>query len=603
MVTTGPFLFALRWALEITSVKFRNFKALRDFSISLSHINVLVGPNNSGKSTILGAFRVLASAIRKARTRSPAFSDLGVFGTRYSYVIDAADVPVSLENAHTDYSEGDSTVTFRLSNGDNFVLVFPLSGGCRMFVEAKVRAPREPKVFRSNYPVTIGVVPVLGPVEHDETLLQKETVQAALLSHRASRHFRNYWHHFPDGFERFQGLVAKTWPEMEIRRPELVYGANGTRLVMFCRENRIDRELYWIGSGFQIWCQLLTHAMRSNQDSLMVVDEPEIYLHPDMQRQLLSVFRESGPSLLLATHSSELVAEAEPSDILLVNKRSKSARRLDNVEAMQSALEHLGSAHNITLTQLARTRRLVFVEGDDFRLIRRFAERAGFQHLASGLDLVPVAVGGFGQWSRVPSAGWTFQNALGQPVAMAAVFDRDYYCDEEVAEVETELNKVASVVSIHKRKEIENYLLIPEALNRCVTRALAKRSGASSGAIDVAPLLEGIVEELRQETTAQLIGKAMDYFRRPGRSINNATISAQALERCNAQWRDLASKLAVTPGKEVLSRLNKKLQETYGVSITPSSIISCIRKEEIPSDLAQLLAALDEFRTKPLPEH
>ena len=34
--------------MPITSVKFSNFKALRNYSVSLQRMNVLVGPNNSG---------------------------------------------------------------------------------------------------------------------------------------------------------------------------------------------------------------------------------------------------------------------------------------------------------------------------------------------------------------------------------------------------------------------------------------------------------------------------------------------------------------------------------------------------------------------------
>jgi energy-coupling factor transporter ATP-binding protein EcfA2 len=369
-------------AMEITSVRFKNFKALRDFSIALGDMNVLVGPNNSGKSTIIGSFRVLASALRKARSKRPSMLERASGHPAWGYSIDAADVPVSLENAHTDYGDGESTVSFRIGNDDHFILEFPVSGGCRLFVESQTCIPPEPKVFRNRYPITLGIVPVLGQVEHEEPLLQRDTVQAALMTHRASRHFRNYWYHNPEEFPKFQEAISRTWPEIEVRRPELFQGAKGTTLGMFCRENRIDRELYWIGSGFQIWCQLLTHMMRASDTTMMIVDEPEIYLHPDMQRQLLSVFRTAGPKLLMATHSSELVAEAEPTDILLVNKKMKSARRMTNVDALQGALEHLGSAHNMTLAQLARTRRLLFVEGEDFRLLRRFAERAGLPELA-----------------------------------------------------------------------------------------------------------------------------------------------------------------------------------------------------------------------------
>jgi AAA15 family ATPase/GTPase len=51
---------------RITSVQFENFKAFGHFSLSLDEVNILAGPNNSGKSTIIGAFRALDSAIKVA---------------------------------------------------------------------------------------------------------------------------------------------------------------------------------------------------------------------------------------------------------------------------------------------------------------------------------------------------------------------------------------------------------------------------------------------------------------------------------------------------------------------------------------------------------
>ena len=56
---------------HFTTVYFQRFKAFRDYSITLRRFNILVGPNNAGKSTILGAFRILAEGIRKARSRNP----------------------------------------------------------------------------------------------------------------------------------------------------------------------------------------------------------------------------------------------------------------------------------------------------------------------------------------------------------------------------------------------------------------------------------------------------------------------------------------------------------------------------------------------------
>ena len=88
-------------------------------------------------------------------------------------------------------------------------------------------------------------VPVLGPVEQDEPLYQKEVARLALISHRASRNFRNIWYHYPERFGEFRELLRKTWPGMDIEAPAIDRTAEKTRLHMFCTEDRIARELYF----------------------------------------------------------------------------------------------------------------------------------------------------------------------------------------------------------------------------------------------------------------------------------------------------------------------------------------------------------------------
>ncbi|MCW4016333.1 MAG: AAA family ATPase, partial [Candidatus Bathyarchaeota archaeon] len=362
--------------VTITSVEFRNFKAFSHFSISLQKMNILVGPNNCGKSTILSAFRTLVAGLRRARAKNAEWVP-GPDGGTYGYKITEEALPISIENVHTDYAEEDSWVTFRLSNGNKLQLFFPKEGGCSLIPRDTKKAVRTTSNFKSAFPISIGVVPVLGPVEHEEELVKEETVKRNLATHRASRNFRNSWYHLPEGFEEFADLVKKTWPGMEIEPVRLV-DAVSRKLTLFCIENRIPRELFWAGFGFQIWCQLLTHISRAKSDTLLIIDEPEIYLHPDVQRQLLNILRESGPDVLLATHSTEIMGEAEHSEILLVDKTKRSAHRLKDIEGVQKALEVVGSIQNITLTQLARNRRLVFVEGlSDFRILRRFAQKLG----------------------------------------------------------------------------------------------------------------------------------------------------------------------------------------------------------------------------------
>ena len=89
---------------HFTSVSFRNYKALRHYSVALTSFNVLVGLNNSGKSTILGGFRILAEGMRKAASRNPEPIDLSN-GRVWGYHVPLEDVPVATENIFSDYDD------------------------------------------------------------------------------------------------------------------------------------------------------------------------------------------------------------------------------------------------------------------------------------------------------------------------------------------------------------------------------------------------------------------------------------------------------------------------------------------------------------------
>ena len=393
--------------MPIASVHFNNFKALSNFRVSLQSMNVLVGPNNSGKSTILSAFRVLEIALRTARRRR-ATRVLNHLGFRTDgHALPTARVPISLENVHSDYANEDSRIDFRHTNGNTIHLFFPADGGAYVYWDTQGKPAATPGAFRKAFPDDVRVLPVLGPVEQDETIVTDETVRRAAGTPTASRHFRNYWFKNEDGFDLFRALVEETWPNMSISPPEPVQPLTERRLVMFAAEDRMDRELYWAGLGFQVWCQLLTYISRYQDADLLVVDEPEVYLHPDVQRQLLGILRDAKPDILLATHSVEILGEADPAEILLVDKTKRSARRLRDIEGVQQAIENIGSVQNLTLTELARNRRLLFVEGaTDYKMIRRFAKILGCGKLAAGSGLTAVPSGGFDSWTKIKGLSW-----------------------------------------------------------------------------------------------------------------------------------------------------------------------------------------------------
>ena len=585
---------------RITSVRFSRYKALREFSLALDRFNILVGPNNSGKSTILGAFRILAEAIRRARTKTPTFV-LGPQGDTRGYEISLGNVPVATENIFHNYDEDQpASVSFRVSNGARLILFFPQRGSCNLICEMPGRSITSPSAFRQHFNIEIGFVPILGPVEHAEILYQKEAAREALLTHRASRNFRNIWHHYPESFEEFRSLIQTTWPGMDIKKPEIDSSHEKPLLRMFCPEERIDREIFWAGFGFQVWCQMLTFMVVNKAASIFIIDEPDIYLHSDLQRQLVTALRSLGPDILLATHSTEIISEADPDEILIVTKKATSAKRVGDPSQLRSIFSTLGSNLNPTLTQLARTKRAVFVEGKDFQIIARFATRLGVRAVALRSDFAVVPTEGFNPArARVFKEG--VEATLASHISAAVLFDRDYRSDDEVRAELSDLNVFCLYSHIHSRKEIENFLLVPAALRKAISDRVSernKRTGdAKSFSESIETILLDLTDAMKHPVQAQYLKRQHPYAKSLNRSADETTITSQLLAAFDVKWNNLESRLAMVSGKEVLSRLNSYLQQTCGVTVTPTLIIEAMSEIDIPNEMKEIISSLNAFAT------
>jgi energy-coupling factor transporter ATP-binding protein EcfA2 len=583
---------------RITSVRFSRYKAFREFSLTLNRFNILVGPNNSGKSTILGAFRKLAEAIRKAKAKSPTFVQ-GPRGRTRGYEISLGNIPVATENVFYNYNEDQpASVSFRISTGDHLFLFFPEPGICNLVCETSGRPVTSPSAFRQRFNLDIGSVPILGPVEHDEILYQKEAAREALLTHRASRNFRNIWYHYPDSFDEFRSQIQATWPGMDIKKPEVDTSHSKPLLRMFCPEDRIDREIFWAGFGFQVWCQMLTYMVINRAASLFIIDEPDIYLHSDLQRQLVTALKALGPDILLATHSTEIISEGDPDEILVVTKKAHSAKRVGDPSQLRSIFGILGSNLNPTLTQLARSKRVVFVEGKDFQVMARFAAKLGIRSVAMRSDFAVVPTEGFNH-VKAKTFIEGVQATLASKISAALVFDRDYRSDSEVAAELSELNRFCDYAHIHSKKELENFLLVPNALTRAIGQRITEQNkrtgGNASFSEDMRTVLLKITDTMKHDVQAQFLKRQHPFTKSLNRSLDDSTVTSQLLAAFDDKWNDLDTRLDMIPGKEVLSRLNALLQKVCGVTVSPSLIIEAMDASDVASEMKEIIDALREF--------
>jgi putative AbiEii toxin of type IV toxin-antitoxin system len=537
--------------------------------------------------------------MRKAASRNPEYLNLRG-GDSWGYKVPLEDLPVATENIFSNYDDTHpAIIDFRLSSGNRLELRFPESNSCYLICKTQGRPVRSTADFKREFKASVGFVPVLGPVEHEELLNQKETARRALLTHRASRNFRNIWYHYPENFTQFRDLIRSTWPGMDIERPEMDIRDKKPVLSMFCPEERYPREIYWAGFGFQVWCQMLTFIVRAKRDSLLIIDEPDIYLHSDLQRQLVSLLKEIESDVVIATHSTEIISEADPGDLLVINKKANSAKRIRDPAQLQSVFGILGSNLNPTLTQLAKSKRAVFVEGLDFQILGAFARKLGKQAVSNRSDFAVIHSEGFNP-QKVQDLAKGMELTLGGTILKAVIFDRDYRSKEEVTEVRAQLNKFAKLVHIHRRKELENYLLDPVAIDRAIRRQVDEHNKRSDDKVkfneQASTLLEALSDSMKNRVSAQFLAKRTPHEKANQPALDYATINQRLLDEFEGIWNSWPTRRTLVPGKELLSQMNLYLQERCSIAITPTGIISAMQPEEVADEIRNLIDELDKFR-------
>ncbi len=100
---------------------------------------------------------------------------------------------------------------------------------------------------------------------------------------------------------------------------------------------------------------------------------------------------------------------------------------------------------------------------------------------------------------------------------------------------------------------------------------------------------------MKHDVQAQFLKRRHPFAKSVNRALDDASITSRLLADFDEKWNDLKTRLDLVPGKEVLTSLNGHLQETCGVSVTPTSIIEAMTEGDIADEMKSILLALNAF--------
>lgn len=184
-----------------------------------------------------------------------------------------------------------------------------------------------------------------------------------MASSLSSLHFRNQLSLFyKDLFKDFCKLVEDSWKGLQIHSLEGRSQFPGEELDLFVRDGGFVAEVSWMGHGLQMWLQIIWFLTYSKDRLTIILDEPDVYLHADLQRKLIRFIQGRFPQIIIATHSIEIMAEVEPENILVANRFSKKSKFVNSLSAVQNMIDQIGGIHNIHLARLWLSKRFILVE-------------------------------------------------------------------------------------------------------------------------------------------------------------------------------------------------------------------------------------------------
>jgi hypothetical protein len=584
---------------SVEKLTLTNFRKFEKFSLKLRSGNVLVGPNNCGKSSILDAFRLLEACFRYTRSKTPTLLQIDGEGIVYGYEIPEKSLPFGIANATHNYSNNDAIVEATLGNGTCGVIRIHPEHQTRFYLRVDGRQPTSSSSFRAAFPISLILVPTLAPLEAEEPYVEDETVQKNSNNRLASRVLRNIWLRRPEEeFDSFRADIESAWPTIQLKKPELVrHNLMASPIVqMYYSENRMDREVQWAGFGFQVWLQIQTHLRRGGMNSTLVIDEPDIYLHPDLQRRLLKDAQSKFGQFVMATHAVEIVNEADAHEVVSVNSEYRTGKRLKTDGDYAALFQYLGSTENVDFARVARAKKVIFVEGKDGRLLRKIAAKFELKNLAVPHQAPIVQLGGVTEWRRASHAVWAFRKVLDLEVKAFCIFDRDYRDDAEVDKFLALAEERDFECRILDAKEIENYILAPSAILAATrARLKARKSDEEIGLEDVLVHLRGITDGLKTLVFSRRLAEALRFAEESGSPIAKTTLIENLTCQFEKAWESQPRRLRLCPGKELFSRLNEKLQEELKISLTETNLVSHLDQADISPFFLKLLKDLDNF--------
>ena len=141
---------------------------------------------------------------------------------------------------------------------------------------------------------------------------------------------------------------------------------------------------------------------------------------------------------------------------------------------------------------------------------------------------------------------------------------------------------------IWESKEIENYLLHPEAIRRTISANLGNEICIPTIEL-VKRRLNQIAEKLKEDTQDAIANQ----FYIIDKASGVAKANREARKIINKNWKSEERRLSIVSGKKVISEISRWSQGKYQVSLNAAKIARNMIEPEIQKEVVSVLRAIE----------
>jgi hypothetical protein len=550
----------------------KNFKKIEEESFTFNKFDLIVGANNSGKSTVLQALGIWQYCVDQFRTIKkrggrgiqivkPDFTVLPVpeFNLLWTDKVSQR----GNEEKQGKYIYIEISVFWLNDKGEEDFFTVQLRYQSPQSVYA---IPKEGwdnfnnKIEQQEFPSIVYVPPFSG-LEASEQWVDTGVIKQQVGKSHPGSILRNLLFNVIDrndvsvkensDWQEIKDRI-KDWFGVELQVPKYTKGGINTDIKV---EYRSQSGKYFDviagGSGFHQILTLLAFLYGYPEATTILLDEPDAHLHANLQRKIINYFISQDKQFFIATHSEEFIKDVDIHSIISI-----LSNRPTRVDSSEKVIKALTDVDNNDVLSTQESPYILYVEGeDDARILSSWSEVLNKGTVYQ--KYYPYFLGGSSKelMKNLSDEHFTALKQIVPNLQRVLILDYDqdnsYHPD----------NKKNPCLKEWKRKNIDNYLLVPNAWRR----AVAKFFDWEEDSLFLSPYYEII----------------NDFF-----ASQNLTLPPQS------NWRNVSANIfSVVDGKKILfeekdSLFNRiKNVNNEGVIINRQSVASAMLPDEIHQDI------------------